>query len=127
VCRPVPNDCSSQDPDFACGCDGQFYDTPCHANAAGVDLSEYGCESYAELFPCGWKYCAALSQICLEFPNSEDFEETWGCYPTPDECIVPDSDAQPYYNCNCVERMLGVCPILDCTQEHVIVTVVCGQ
>jgi hypothetical protein len=77
----------------ACGCDGQVYKNECAAYAAGTDLAGYApaCTPPAGTFACGYTFCKAGQEACLEH-----YEAGWTCEPLPDAC----KGESP--SCNCI-------------------------
>ncbi len=70
-----------------CGCDGVVYDSPCMANGAGVDVSNFGgCAAPAGTFACGWTFCG-FDQYCQrsvsDVGGSPDY---YTCMWMPPEC-----------------------------------------
>lgn len=87
MCTPMPMDCPERyEP--ACGCDGQLYDNPCFAAAAGVDLSAAGgCEPPADLYPCGPLFCEEGTFCYHEVSDITIEPDQWTCVAIPDECM----------------------------------------
>jgi hypothetical protein len=84
VCRPRPSGCSKQLKP-TCGCDGQVHPNECEANAAGVDVSNGGCEPPPGMFACGPEFCSLTAQFCDADPEPPP-HGWYACTAFPADC-----------------------------------------
>ncbi|MBW2453804.1 MAG: VWA domain-containing protein [Deltaproteobacteria bacterium] len=107
-CVPTPTGCPASDPP-ACGCDGQTYQSACHAQAAGVDLSiTEVCTTPVGAFVCGPLFCDAGSDLCrhtIRFDDPAIFDD-YACVPKPAGCAT---------GCGC--EICAPCPTESCTES----------
>jgi hypothetical protein len=98
-CVTVPSNCP-KDVDPTCACDGNVYDNPCLANAAGFDVANFGgCQAPAGQFGCGAHFCATASQYCQAQPFATPMLEQSQCLTVPAGCGAAPS-------CGCLSGVI---------------------
>jgi hypothetical protein len=94
--------------DRVCGCDGNIYNSPCQANAAGQDINNLPlCTSPPGTFACGPRFCMHGAEYCeAKVGGSVTNPGSYVCYPLPAACSGTPS-------CQCVSgsAMCGNCTV----------------
>jgi len=72
------------------------YQTACDAAAAGVDVDiDNACTPPLDMFPCGEKFCAALTEVCrIQVSDVSGFPDTF-------ECEALDPGCNGSASCDC--------------------------
>jgi len=106
TCMPLPEACDEiYQP--VCGCDGQLYDNPCTANAAGVDIGGFEqCTTPDGYFPCGYLFCTIDTTYCQV--SVSDI----GGVPGGFSCLPPSEPCADQLDCDCL--MMEPCADFSC-------------
>jgi hypothetical protein len=95
TCAPRPNDCTGEQAQATCACDGQIYVNACEAYAVGVDVgSQEGCQAPGDPFACGPVLCTHGTTYC------ESVNAYHQCKPLPEACGAPGA------TCDCLDAVL---------------------
>jgi hypothetical protein len=97
VCKGKPGAC----PEIyspTCACDNKVYGNACEAQAAGVDINDFGgCPAPKGMFECGHSFCAAGVAYCERtFSDVVGQPHSFACRPLPAAC-------EPGLSCACLK------------------------
>jgi hypothetical protein len=99
ICVRLPTECSNEGSEI-CGCDGQWWPSPCAAASEGVSVSNFGgCADSGSTFTCGSESCLSTS-ICKVEETGDDHGPADGAYET--RCRRPPSACDGKPSCDCI-------------------------
>ena len=90
VCTTKPLDCSVDESDPTCACDGTVYQSECLANLAGYDVANSGgCPAPGGTFNCGKTFCTTGDQYCVRSVSDVGgTPDDYSCQALPAGCVM---------------------------------------
>ena len=110
VCTTKPLDCSVDEPDPTCACDGMVYSSECLANLAGHDVNNSGgCPAPAGAFNCGKTFCTTGQQYCVRSVSDVGgTPDDYDCDALPAACMMA---TPPSCDCLTLEPCGDLCEV----------------